>query len=89
MNTTDPDPDSDEAIIARHRDYFRTVHPDVKAAAMRAAETKQDALANAQQALQTALGQLQALMKQTAPAGQSDVERAARDWLASIGSDPA
>jgi len=82
------DPHTNEAILARHRDYFRTVHPDVLAAAMREAEAKRTALDNAQAALQTAIAHLQALMAQTAPAGQSAVERAARDWLTSICSEP-
>ncbi len=35
-----------------------------------------------------AIGHLQALIAQQAAAGQSAVERAARDWLTSIGSEP-
>jgi hypothetical protein len=35
------DPTSNEAIIARHRDYFRTVHPDIKQAAVEAFYAKQ------------------------------------------------
>jgi len=89
------DPQSDKAILARHRDYFRTVHPDIKAAAMREAEAKRNALSNCQEQLALAIGHLQALMRDSKarreavlPAGQSAVERAARDWLTSIGSDP-
>jgi primosomal protein N'' len=81
MNTP-IDPQSNEAILARHRDYFRTVHPDVKAAAMREAEAKRTAL-------QTAIGHLQAVLNKCRTADeQLRADTAAREWLTSIGSEP-
>lgn len=88
MNTP-IDPQSNEAILARHRDYFRTVHPDVKAAAMRESEAKRTALGNAQTALQTAIRHLQAVLNEPRThEAQQRADTAAREWLASIGSEP-
>jgi len=83
------DPHSNEAILARHRDYWRTVHPDVLAAAMREAEAKRTALDNAQAALQTAIGHLQEVLnKPRSHEAQQRADTAARQWLESIGSEP-
>ena len=88
MNTP-IDPQSNEAILARHRDYFRTVHPDVRAAAMREAEAKRTAMDNAQAALQTAIGHLQAVLNEPrSHEAQQRADTAAREWLLSIGSEP-
>jgi hypothetical protein len=47
------------------------------------------ALSNCQEALQTAIGHLQAVLnKARTHDEQQAADTAARDWLASIGSDP-
>ena len=77
------DQNRDAARLARHRDLFRTVHPDI-AAANRAA------LGNAQEQLQVAIGHLQAMLNKARNfQDQQDADTAARDWLISIGSEPA
>lgn len=78
-----PDPDSDTARLARHRDLFRTVHPDV-------ATANRTALGNAQEQLQVAIGHLQAMLNTARNfQDQQSADTAARNWLISIGSDPA
>ena len=77
------DPDSNEARLARHRDAFRTVHPDVAAG-------RRAALANFQEQLQVAIGHLQAVLNKCRSADeQQRADTAARDWLVSIGSEPS
>lgn len=53
------------------------------------AEAQRTALSNAQQALQTAIGHLQAVLnKPRTHDEQQAADTAARDWLVSIGSEP-
>jgi len=74
------DHDSDEARLQRHRDACRTVHPDVVAA-------NQRAIGAYHQQLQTAIGHLQAVLNEASTCHQiMAAERAAREWLLSIGS---
>jgi hypothetical protein len=87
MTDSNNDPNSDAEIIARHRDYFRTVHPDIKAAALRDAEVKRTALANCQWQLQVAIGHLNTVLNGCRNhAEQQAADTAAREWLISIGS---
>jgi hypothetical protein len=77
------DRDSNEAILARHRATHRTVHPDVVAA-------NQRAIGAYHVQLQAAVGHLQAVLnKARTHAEQQAADSAARDWLISIGSEPA
>lgn len=81
---------TNEAILARHRDYFRTVHPEVKAAAMRDGEVRRMALGNCQQQLREAIRHLQSVLNQPRThAEQQAADTAARNWLESIGAEPA
>ena len=53
------------------------------------AESKRTALANAQAALQTAIGHLQEVLnKPRTHEAQQRADKAAREWLESIGSEP-
>ena len=53
------------------------------------AEAQRTALANAQEALQTAVRHMQAMLRKARTANeQLAADAAARDWLASIGSEP-
>ena len=79
------DPQSDSARLARHIALHRTVHPDIAAAA----RTQQEAHLLAVHQRNEAVAHLHALLNQRRTATQMlEAERAARDWLASIGSEP-
>ena len=79
------DPQSDAARLARHRDLHRTVHPDVAAAA----RAQQEALCLLTHQRNEAVAHLHALLNQRRTATQMlEAERAAREWLVSIGSEP-
>lgn len=81
------DPDSNEARLARQRDACRLVHPDVSAARRREAEAQRTAPGNAQEALQVAIGHLNAILNEARTCHQSlHAERLAREWLKSIGA---
>lgn len=92
--TTDQDPQSDSARLARMRRECSPVHPDVVAARRadderQQAEARRTALGNAQSALQTAIGHLQAVLREkSVPEDLCPASNAARDWLTSIGSEP-
>lgn len=79
------DPESDTARLAHHRALHRTVHPDIAAAA----RAQQEALCLLAHQRNEAAAHLHALLNQRRTATQMlDAERAARDWLVSIGSEP-
>lgn len=74
------DPTSDAYKLEAHRALHRTVHPDVAAA-------RRAALANAQEQLQLAIGHLNKVLNGCRNANeQMEADRAARDWLNSIGA---
>jgi hypothetical protein len=71
-----------QARLAAHRDYFRTVHPDVVA-------ENQRVIGAYHAQLQTAIEHLQnVLNKPRTHHAQQQADTAARDWLISIGSEP-
>ena len=77
------DNDSDTARLARHRDAHRIVHPNIVA-------ENQRAIAEYHRQLDVAIGHLQAVLnKSRTHAEQQAADTAARDWLISIGSEPA
>lgn len=83
---TTPDPDTNEARLARHRALHNIglpPHPEVQAR-----EASRLALANSQYQLQIAIGHLHALLNSRRTATQAwEAEREARQWLESIGSE--
>lgn len=83
------DPQSDSARLARHRDLHSPVHPDVAAAAESARAAALDMFKLAATQRDQAIAHLHALLNQRRTATQmQEAERAAREWLESIGSEP-
>lgn len=78
-------PDSDQARLEAHRRLHAVVHPDIAAAARRHGEYMALMLFQRNEAIV----HLQALLNDRRTATQAlESDRAAREWLRSIGSEP-
>lgn len=87
---TTPDPDSNEARLARHRALFSLGPPPNLGVVEKARLNGLTSLAleNSQHQLRIAIGHLHALLNTQRTATQSwEAEGATRDWLRSIGSE--
>lgn len=85
---TTPDPDSNEARLARHRALHSVVHPDVAAASRESDRKWMQSVTMAAIQRDTAIRHLHALLNSRRTATQSwEAEQEARLWLESIGSE--